>query len=153
MFENTPFAFDPEKMAEFFKSNDFTKMMSDLKMPEFDTDALLGAQQKNMEALAAANRAAAAGYQDLFRKQVAIFEETMAEARRQMKDIELPKVDARQATAQAELAKTAFEKALTNMQALAEAAHAANAEAFEIVSARVRESIGELKAMADKAKG
>ena len=48
------------------------------------------------------------------------------------------------------LAKAAFEKALANMQALAEGAQKANAEAYEIVSARIKESIAELKDLAGK---
>ena len=39
------------------------------------------------------------------------------------------------------------------MQALAESAQKANADAYEIVSARIKESIAELRDMAGKAKG
>ena len=65
-----------------------------------DPDALMKAQQKNMDALVAANKAAAAGYQDLFKKQMAIFEETMAEAQKQMKALDATKLDPQQAKAQ-----------------------------------------------------
>ena len=54
------------------------------------------------------------------------------------------------AKAQGELARVAFEKALANMQALAEGAQKANAEAYEIVSARIKESMGELRELASK---
>ena len=39
------------------------------------------------------------------------------------------------------------------MQALAETAQKANAEAYEIVSARIKESLAELRDMASKARG
>ena len=39
------------------------------------------------------------------------------------------------------------------MQALAEGAQKANAEAYEIVSARIKESLTELRDMATKARG
>ena len=81
MLDPKTFSFDAEKMTEFFKQNDFTKQLASLKMPGIDPEALVKAQQKNMDALVEANKAAAAGYQDLFKKQIAIFEETMAEAR------------------------------------------------------------------------
>jgi phasin family protein len=151
MFEKTAFAFDANKMMEFFEQNDFTKALTEGKLPQIDTAALFEAQQKNMDALVAANKAAAAGYQDLFQKQVSIFEETVAEAQKQFKDVDL-KLDAKSATAQTELAKAAFEKAIANMKDLAETAQKANTEAYEIVSARVKASIEELKALADKAK-
>jgi phasin family protein len=149
MLDPKTFSFDVEKMTEFLKQNDFTRHLASMKMPGVDAEAMVKAQQKNMDALVEANKAAAAGYQDLFKKQVAIFEETMAEAQKQMKAFDAGKIEDR-AKAQGELAKAAFEKALANMQALAESAQKANAEAYEIVAARIRESIAELKEMAGK---
>ena len=125
MLDPKTFSFDVEKMTEFFKQNDFTKHLSGLKMPGIDTEALMQAQKKNMDALVEANKAAAAGYQDLFKKQMSIFEETMAEAQKQMKGFDATKLDADKAKAQGALAKAAFEKALANMQALAESAQKA----------------------------
>lgn len=150
MFDPKTFSFDVDKMTEFFKQNDFSKQLASLKIPGVDTDAMVAAQQKNMDALVEANKAAAAGYQDLFRKQVAIFEETMAEARKHLKSFDTAKLDADAAKAQSELARAAFEKALANMQALAESAQKANASAYEIVSARIQESLVELREMAGK---
>ena len=149
MLDPKTFSFDVDKMTELFKQNDFTKLLASMKMPGVDADAMVKAQQKNMDALVEANKAAAAGYQELFKKQVAIFEETMAEAQRQMQSFDAAKLDER-AKAQAELAKAAFEKALANMQALAESAQKANAEAYEIVAARIKESLAELKDLAGK---
>lgn len=151
MFEKNPYAFDPEKMMDFFRNNDFTKAFADTKIPGVDADALLAAQKKNMDALVEANKAAAAGYQDLFKKQMSIFEETVEAAKAQMKDAEL-KFDSTAATAQAELAKATLEKAIANMKELAETAQKANTEAYEIVSARVKDSVAELQDLASKMK-
>ncbi len=150
MYDPKTYSFDVEKMTEFFKQNDFTKQFAGMKMPGFDGEAMMAAQKKNMDALVEANKAAAAGYQDLFKKQVAIFEETMAEAQKHMKSFDASKLDADSAKAQGELAKAAFEKAVGNMQALAESAQKANAQAYEIVSARIKESLEELRDMAAK---
>lgn len=151
MFDPKTFSFDPEKMSDFFKQNDFTKQLASMNMPGLDPEAIVAAQQKNMNALVEANKAAAAGYQNLFKKQMEIFEQTMAEAQMQMKDFDATKLDPEKAKAQGELAKTAFEKALANMQALAEGAQKANAEAYEIVSARIKESMAEIRDYAAKA--
>jgi phasin family protein len=148
MLDPKTFPFDVEKIGEFFRQNDFTKHLAALKMPGIDPESLMAAQKKNMDALVEANKAAAAGYQDLFKKQVAIFEETMAEAQNQLKVFEATRIDPEKAKAQADLAKAAFEKALANMQALAESAQKANADAYEIVSARIKDSIAELRDMA-----
>jgi phasin family protein len=150
MFDPKTFSFDVEKMTEFFKQNDFTKHLSGLKVPGMDPEALLAAQQKNMDALVQANKAAASGYQDLFKKQMQIFEETMAEAKEHMKSFDATKLDTDKAKASAELARAAFEKALANMQALAEGAQKANTEAYEIVSARIKESLAEIRDLAAK---
>ncbi|MBB5222107.1 phasin family protein [Amaricoccus macauensis] len=151
MFDPKTFSFDVDKMTEFFKQNDFSKQLANLKIPGVDTDAMVAAQQKNMDALVEANKAAAAGYQDLFRKQVAIFEETMSEARKQLSSFDTTKLDADAAKAQGDLARAAFEKAIGNMQALAESAQKANSDAYDIVAARIRESMTELRDMANKA--
>jgi phasin family protein len=148
MFDPKTFQFDIEKMTDFFKTNDFAKQFASLKMPGLEPEALIAAQKKNMEALVRANQAAAAGYQDLFKKQVAIFEETMAEAQKHMKSFDTTKIDPEAARVQADLARAAFEKALANMQLLAESAQKANTDAYEIVSSRIQESMGELREMA-----
>ncbi|WP_111431458.1 phasin family protein [Rhodobacteraceae bacterium DSL-40] len=150
MFDPKTFSFDPEKLTEFFKQNDFTKHLSNMKLPGVDAEAIMAAQQKNMDALVEANKAAAAGYQDLFKKQMAIFEETMSEAQKYMASLDATKLDPETAKAQGELAKAAFEKAIANMQALAEGAQKANSEAYEIVSARIQESLNELRDFASK---
>jgi phasin family protein len=153
MFDPKTFSFDVEKLTDFFKANDFSRQLAGMKLPGVDPEALMSAQQKNMDALVEANKAAAAGYQDLFKKQMQIFEETMAEAKRQVASFDATKIDADTAKAQAELFKVAFEKALANMKDLAESAQRANAEAYDIVAARIRDSMAELRDLASKAKG
>lgn len=146
MFDKTFFNYDPEKMAEMFKTPDVARMFEGVKLPGFDMTALMDTQKKNVEALMAANRAAVAGYQDFFRKQMAIFEETMSAAQAQIGSVgDSMGPDA--AAKQTDLYRAAMEKALANMTELAEAAKKANEEAFAIVQARVRESISELQAM------
>lgn len=149
MFDPKSYPFNADQMAAFFKANDFTKAFTAPKMPEVDADAMMAAQKKNMEALVEANKAAAAGYQDLFEKQVRIFEDTLAEAQKQIADFDVTKVNSDPA-AQGEVAKVAFEKALANMTALAEGAQKANADAYEVVSGRVQESVAELQELAKK---
>ncbi len=119
MFEKTPFMFDPEAMRKFFNANDFTKMMSDAKMPMMNTDALMAAQAANMEAFMEAQEAAAAGFQDMFRQQVALYEEAMAEAKKAMADFDPSKMSPDAAKAQSEMVQGAYEKAIQHMNELA----------------------------------
>lgn len=150
MATKNPFAFDADKLSEMFKAPDLNKLFEGMKVPGFDMTALMDTQKKNVEALVAANRAAAAGYQDFYKKQMAIFEETMSGAQAQIASMG-ENLGPDSAAKQADLYKVAFEKALANMTELAEAAKKANEEAFAIVSARVKESLAELQALAPKA--
>lgn len=144
------FAFDPAQVTEFFKSYDMTKFFPAGNAPQVDPSALMDAQKKNMEALVEANQKAAEGYKALFEKQVKVFEDTMAEARKQAEGFDATKMSPDAAKEQAEYAKVAFEKALKNMTILAEEAQKANSEAFKVVSARIEDSVKELQALAAK---
>lgn len=150
MFDKNLFAFDAQKFADVFKTADMTKMFEGAKMPGFDAEAIFATQQKNMEALVEANKAAAAGYQDLFKKQVAIAEATMTAAQAQLSEMKMDSMSAEGAQKQADLMKEGFEKALANLNELADTAKKANSEALEIVQARVQAAIEEMKELAAK---
>lgn len=145
--------FDAEKMKEMFsfeasKLSDMFKMPEMGKMPGFDLDKMVEAQQKNVTALVEANKVALAGYQDLYKKQVALFEATLAATKDQMSEIQGQPLTAETATKSIEQLKAAFEKALADVKELAEMAQKANAGAFDIVKARMEEVMAELKAAA-----
>lgn len=154
MFDPKDFMFSPEKLAEFMtgatKGFDAKAFGFDPKAFGFGGNDLMAAQQKNMDAMTAANKAAAAAYQDLFTKQVKVFQDTMAEAQKTAAGFDASKMDAETAKARTELANKAFEKAMANMTAMAEAARAANTEAYEIVAKRVADSMKELQDAAKK---
>lgn len=142
-----PFVFDTEKFAELFKTEELTKFFDQAKA-SFNPEALVEAQKKNVAALVEANKVAAAGYQDIFKRQVAMYEETVATLQATMAELGDSALTPEGQAKQVEMAKASFEKAVANMTELAEAAKKANEEAFEIVAARVRESVEELKAAA-----
>ncbi len=143
-----PFAFDTEKFAEMLKTDELNKFFEQAKA-NFNPDALVDAQKKNVAALVEANKVAAAGYQDIFKRQVAMYEETVASVQSALSELGDSGLTADSQAKQVELAKASFEKAVANMTELAEATKKANEEAFEVVAARVRESIEELKAAAE----
>ncbi|MEL6648200.1 MAG: phasin family protein [Pseudomonadota bacterium] len=152
MFEKAQFPFDAEAMAKLFNAADFTKMMKDAKLPQIDTDALLAAQAANMEAFMEANKAAAAGYQDMFRQQVSLFEGAMEEAKKALSEFDASKMTPEAAQAQQDVMKGAYEKAIAHMTELTTTAQKANKEAYEIVAARMKASIAELTELAKAGK-
>ena len=116
---------------------DFTKLMSQYRLPGVDFAALVDRERKNIEALAKANRIAFEGWQRLVRRQAEMLQETMkkvvADAGQQ---------DARKK--RADLAKEGFEKALANMRELAEITTQSQKEAFDVVRKRIEENVEDL---------
>ncbi len=140
--QNNPFAFDAEKLKELFNA---------AKLPGVDADAMMAAQQKNVDAMIEANNVVTAGYQDLYKRQIALFEAAVAQTKDKLTEVQGQPLTAEQATRNVEALKTAFEKAASDVKELAEVAQKANTGAFEIVKARAEEAVAEFKAAAEKA--
>ena len=126
---------------------DFTKMLSEFKLPGVDLDAVLQAQRKNIEALTAANRTAAEGLQAFARRQSEILRQNLAELQAQFSSAVTAGAPEEKLAKQTDLAKAAFEKAIADMKELAELLAKSNTEAAEIVSKRVSASFDELKSI------
>ena len=122
---------------------DFTKLMSQFRLPGVDFAALVDRERKNIEALTKANRIAFEGWQRLVRRQAEMLQETM----------EKVVADASQEDAakkRAYLAKGGFERALANMQELAEMTSQSQKEAFDVVRKRIEENVEGLRNLGKK---
>ena len=123
---------------------DFTKLMSQFRLPGVDFAALVDRERKNIEALAKANRIAFEGWQRLVRRQAEMLQETMKKV----------VADASQQDAKkkrADLAKEGFEKALANMRELAEITTQSQKEAFDVVRKRIEENVESIRNFGKKA--
>jgi phasin family protein len=140
--EKFPFTFDADKVKEMFAT---------AKLPVVDAEAVIAAQQKNMDAFVAANKVVFAGYQDVFKRQMALMEAAIAQGKDKFVELQGQPLTVEQTTANIETMKAAFEKAAADAKELAEMAAKANTGAFEIVKARFDEAVGEFKAAAEKA--
>jgi phasin family protein len=123
---------------------DFTKLMSQFRLPGVDFAALVDRERKNIEALAKANRIAFEGWQRLVRRQAEMLQETMKKV----------VADANQEDAKkkrADLAKEGFEKALANMRELAEITTQSQKEAFDVVRKRIEENVEGIRNFGKKA--
>jgi phasin family protein len=123
---------------------DFTKLMSQFRLPGVDFAALVDRERKNIEALAKANRIAFEGWQRLVRRQAEMLQETMKKvvANASQEDAKKKRAD---------LAKEGFEKALANMRELAEMATKSQKEAFEVVRKRIEENVEGIRNFGKKA--
>ncbi len=136
-------AFDASKF-------DYAKMMQDLKVPGVDMDALVSAQRKNIEALTTANQMVAQGMQSVAKRQAEIMAQAMAEVSKIGQELATAGSPQDMTAKQAELAKSAFEKAVANMRELAEMIVKSNDQAFDLINKRVSDSLDELKGVVSK---
>lgn len=139
------------KQAEQLFDFDISKYMGDFKVPGVDVETLVGSQRKNIEALTQANKLAYDGLQAVLKRQVEILRQTMDEVAVVSKDIAEPGNPQDKAAKQAELAKEAFERSLSNMRELAEMIAKANSEAFDLLNKRFTQSLDEAREVFSKA--
>ena len=139
--------FDPTKAV-----GEFSNMLKQYKMPGVDVDAIVASQKKNLEALTSANRVAIEGLQAVAKRQAEILQETMNEASKAVDSLSKAGSPPEAAAKQAEVAKGAFERALSNMRELAEMVTKANQEAASTINARISSSLDEVKELALKLK-
>lgn len=124
---------------------DVTKVMADFRIPGFDIEALLAAQRRNIEAVTAANQLAVEGVQAVLRRQAEILRVTVEETSSVISDILAAGSPEEKVSKQAELVKTAFEKALAHLKELSEMIAKSNGEAADILNKRVSEGLDEVK--------
>lgn len=140
MASNTPFDFD------------LTKLLGDFKVPGVDFESIIASQRKNIEAVTAANQLAVEGLQAVLRRQAEIIRQSIEEASSLVGDLTSPTAPEEKAAKQADLVKSAFEKALANIKELSEMVAKSNSEAAEVLTKRVSESLEEVKSAIAKAK-
>jgi phasin family protein len=128
------------------KFGDISKLISDFKVPGVDVESVLASQQKNIQALTAANQLAFEGFQAVARRQSEIVRQTIEQTTAIVSELMAAGSPEDKVAKQADLVKLAFEKALANARELAELVAKSNSEAADVINKRVSESLDELKA-------
>ncbi len=124
---------------------EFQRMLGEMKMPGMpDAEALMRAHQRNIEALSAANRIALEGAQAVAKRHMEIMQQTMGELSETVKALASGGGPQDKAAKQAELLKSAYERAVANTREMGELIQKANGEAMGALNQRVSDSIQEL---------
>jgi phasin family protein len=135
-------------MAEQRPDLDMMRMLADFRLPGMpDMEALANAQRRNMEAFTAANRVALEGAQAVARRHMEILQASMTEMTEAMKAMGSQEAPQTKAARQAELLKSAYEKAVTNMKELSDLIQKSNAEAVSVLNTRFTEAMDEVKSL------
>jgi phasin family protein len=155
MSENKPFnpmnPFANMDISKFDLRNfDFSKMLSELKVPGIDIERFMGTQRKNIEAVVSANKVAVEGMQAIAKRQAEMLAEAMEVVSTATQQLAGVVTNPQEMTSkQAELTREALEKALANMRELAEMVGKSNSEAFQVMNTRFSESLQDLKGLTE----
>ena len=133
-----------------FPEWDFSKVWADMKMPEFDVDALIAVQQKNIEAMNMANKAAVDGWQAFAKKQAELWQAAVEDTGALAQDVAAAKEPADKIAKQAAFAKSSIEAGISNAREAQELAAKATNKTVDVVSKRWVESVEEAVAMGGK---
>jgi phasin family protein len=124
---------------------EYKKVIGQFKLPGIDVGAILESRRKDIEAIAEANTTALAGVQSLAQKQSEILHTTLTELQSLVSRVS--KSEAQPATNTGEVVQQALQKALVDMQELADTAYRAQADSVAVVTKRVAEHVEELKTL------
>lgn len=136
-------AANPSNPSNLFA--DYTKLITQFKLPGLDIAAVLESRRKDIEALAEANMTALAGVQQLGQKQVDIVRSSMTELQGLVTRLRVPGSES--ATATGEGVQKTLQKAFVDMQELADAAYRAQTDSIAVITKRFAEHVEELKAL------
>jgi phasin family protein len=124
---------------------EYTKLIGQFKLQAFDIGSILESRRKDIEALAEANLTALAGVQQIGQKQVEILRSTTAELQKLATRLKTPGGES--GAKVGEDTKSALQKAVVDLQELADTAYRAQTDSIAVVTKRVAEHVEELKAL------
>ena len=131
--------------------SEFTKLFADMKSPAMpDVDTLMSAHRRNLETLSAANRVALEGAQAVARRNMEIMQQTMAELTDGMRHLASGEPPQARAAKQADMLKSAYERAVSNMQEIGDLIQKSNGEAIDLLNKRFVEAMDEVKSLSVK---
>ncbi len=130
---------------------DMTKMWAGFKLPQIDADAMLSAQQKNIEALNQANKTAVEGWQAMAKKQAEFWLGTFEKTGTYVQEMAGTREPKEKLAKQAAFAKAAFEDGLSSVRETQALASTTTDNAISIVSQRWAEGLDEMVAYGNKA--
>ena len=132
-----------------FNPEDMMRAFTALKMPGLPgLQAFADTQKRNLEALTMANKLAMEGVQAVGRRNMEIMQQVMGEITSAVQSMTAAEGSPNtKAAQQAEMMKTSYERAVANMQEIAELIQKSNGEAVGVLNRRFAEALEEVKGM------
>lgn len=138
------------KTATLYPDWDFAKAFGDYKFPTVDVEALAAAQQKNFEAIAAANRLAVEGFQKVAKLQADMVRDTLDRAAKAAEEYAGLTNPEDRLVKQAKLTKSSLEIGLTNLREISDIIVETTNETVDVVGKRVAEGFDEFEKFVGK---
>ncbi|MBI4183356.1 MAG: phasin family protein [Proteobacteria bacterium] len=130
---------------------DFTKFMPKMPLVEFDVDAVIEGQRKNMEAVGAAQKCALEGAQKILKYQVDAFQKAAEDVNAAIKAMTDAKTPQERFAKQTEAVQKAFERAVGQTREVSEMVLRSNVEVAAPLNKRFAEGLDEVGQMFKKA--
>ncbi|WP_404383520.1 phasin family protein [Caenispirillum salinarum] len=124
---------------------DMSKYLTEMKVPGVDMDAMVATQQKNLEALTAANRLAFEGMQAIMKRQTEIVRQAVEESAAAATGVAGAQTPTDKMVKQTEVTKETFERTISNMRELSELVAKSNTEVLDLLNKRFTEVLDEVK--------
>lgn len=131
--------------ADMTKLFDMSKITGEMRMPQFDIEAAMTLQRRNMEAYTAVSQAVLETFQALWRRQADLGRQAFEEATQTVNAIVSCPTPEEKVIKQAEASKIAMDKCLANVRDISETISKCNNQALETVSTRMNEGLNELR--------
>ena len=128
----------------------FTDWGKQMKLPQFDFEALNAAHRKNIEAISKSAAALTDGGRSIAAKQQEIAGNVMRETQALIADFKPQGNPQDILTKQAELSRRVFEAAIANMRDIAELIQKSGTAASAIIMERMKESVAEARAAIER---
>lgn len=139
--------------ANQFPKFDFESLLKQFNVPNLDAQAIMEAQQKNIEALVAANQKIAENMQKIAEREQKIIQDALSNWSAAAGGIGAGDDIGDRSARGTEAAIKAVEDGIRNMRSFAELVAQAQAESMEILNKRMDEGIRELRQQVTKAAG
>lgn len=128
-----------------FPMFDFEALLKQFSMPNVDARSIMEAQQKNIEALVAANQKIVENMQKIAEREQQIIQDAISDWGAAAGDIKADDDLGERSVRQTEVAIKAVEDGIKNMRTFADMVTKAQADSMDILNKRMDESIRELR--------
>lgn len=130
----------------------FNSFGREMKVPKMDIEAVLEHHRKNLEALQKSASATATGASSIMAKQRDALQQQLNEIAEMAQSYRAPPGAQEALSKHADFVRRSFEAAVQNASEVAQIAQKSGAESLEVLRARIRESMDEIRESYDKHK-